>query len=607
MKKLFPLLLSFILLFSSVPSVHAAESMENFNKTNTYTQKFTDVSQSSWYAENVATVYELGLVNGKSETEFVPEGNITIAESITLATRIHNTYCGTNYAFASSSPWYQTYVDYATENDIIKTGQFENFDNLATRSDFATIMANSLPKKEFNVINNIVHGNIPDLYAYMPCAESVYTLYNAGILSGSDEYGTFFPYSNIKRSEVAAIIARIALRSQRKEFILKSDDGQRRTEETVCIKKDAPSNIANIYINPKTGKETPHDTYCSSTEYFEINSTDTIFARIINAATYFPNIIFYDSNKNYISGYVKVVQGEDRIKYKNMSGVFYKVPENAKYVRYCYGSGFHNNNLEIYIITHSVESVKPLEGMKIVNFGDSIFGNYSAPNDISSNVSNLTGATVYNVGFGGCRMSTHVENWDAFSMDSLTDAITTGNFDAQDYALENQSNLPSNFDAKVEMLKSLDFNDVDIITIAYGANDFNGIYLDNSLNKCDREKFAGALRYSIETIQKTYPNIEIVLWTPIYRYWVNDSGEFLEDTDTKIAWTNLSTLDYVNKVKSVGAEYNLLVIDAYNESGINAATRTQYFNNDPAHPNNAGIQALAKLMANELLNTYSSN
>ncbi len=608
MKKLFPLLLSFILIVGITPCVSATESMENFKKTNDYKQNFTDVVQSAWYAQNVATVYELGLVNGKSKTEFVPDGSVTIAESITLAARIHNTYYDSSHTFSHSSPWYQSYVDYAIEKGIIKSGQFKNFDILATRSDFATIMAKALPKKEFNLINNVVHGNIPDLYAYMPCAESVYTLYNAGILSGSDEYGAFFPDSNIKRCEVAAIIARIALKNQRKEFILKAINGTRRVEDMICIKKDAPQNIANIYINPNTGVETPHETYCSTTEYFEINSTDTIFARIRNAAIYFPNIIFYDSNKNYISGDVKIAQGEDRIKYKDMSGVLYEVPENAKYVRYCYGSGFHNNNLEIYVITHSTESVKPFEGMKIVNFGDSIFGNYVAPNDISSYVSNLTGATVYNVGFGGCRMAKHLENWDAFSMDSLADAIITQNFEAQETALVNQSNLPSNFDSKVELLKSLDFNNVDIISIAYGANDFTGSNLVGSTpGTLDRDTFSGALRYSIKTLQEAYPNLEIVLWTPIYRYWVDDNGDFLYDTDSYVNSSmggyKLST--FVNMVKRVGTEYDLLVIDAYNESGINYDTRTTYLQSDGCHPTLAGNQLLAKLLADKLLAKYS--
>lgn len=589
MKKLFPLLLSFILLFSSVPSVHAAESMENFNKTNTYTQKFADVSQSSWYAENVAAVYELGLVNGKSETEFVPEGNITIAESITLATRIHNTYCGTNYAFASSSPWYQTYVDYATENGIIKTGQFENFDNLATRSDFAIIMSKALPKKEFNQINNVVHGNIPDLYAYMPCAESVYTLYNAGILSGSDEYGTFFPYSNIKRNEAAAIIARIALRSQRKEFILKSDDRQRRVEEIVCIKKDAPATVTNTYINPKNGTESPYDTYCSSSEYFELSSGSTVFARIINKAIYFPNIIFYDQNKSFISGQVKTVQPENRIAYKNMEGVFYKIPDNAKYVRYCYGKGLHNNNLEIYIISHETETVKPFEGKRILNLGDSLFGN-DRTNNISSYLSEYSGATVYNGGLGGTRISSRPSDnaYEWFDGLNLVTALTTGKWEKQ---TENVKNVPTvYFKETLDMLKGLDMDKMDVITIAWGTNDYTG--------KKTLAEITSALDNIINMIQKAYPKVKIVVITPVWRYFDNGDSNTVQFADATL--NNIADA-IVNTANKKGVN----VINSYDALNLTDAEHKYFDTGDNTHLNASGNELYAELIYNELKKIYN--
>ena len=51
------------------------------------------------------------------------------------------------------------------------------------------------------------------------------------------------------------------------------------------------------------------------------------------------------------------------------------------------------------------------------------------------------------------------------------------------------------------MLKSIDFNDIDIITIEYGTNDFTGgVNIDNPNNSKDTSTFLGALRYSIEKI-----------------------------------------------------------------------------------------------------------
>ncbi len=48
----------------------------------------------------------------------------------------------------------------------------------------------------------------------------ILALYNAGILTGNDKYGTFRPDSDIKRSEAAALICRIAIPDMRLEFEL---------------------------------------------------------------------------------------------------------------------------------------------------------------------------------------------------------------------------------------------------------------------------------------------------------------------------------------------------------------------------------------------------
>ena len=589
MKKLLPLLLSFILFVGSVPCAYAAESMENFKKTTVYSNNFADVAPEQWYAESVATVYELGLVNGKSVTEFVPEGNVTIAESITLAARIYNTYHGTTHVFSSGNPWYQPYVDYAVGNGIITDNQFKDYDALATRSDFALIMAKSLPTKEFNAINNVVHGNIPDLYAYMPCAESVYTLYNAGILSGSDEYGTFAPDSNIKRSEVAAIISRIALREQRKEFILKATDGIRRIEKTVSIKKDAPYNITNTYINPKTGAESPYDTYRSSTEYFEVKSTDTVFARIINAATYFPNIIFYDGNKNFISGEVKTLQPEMRMSYKDMKGTFYKIPENAKYIRYCYGSGLHNNNLEIYIITHTTESVKPFEGTKILNLGDSIFGN-DRTNNVSSYLSEYSGATVYNGGLGGTRMSSRPTDnaYEWFDSLNLVTALTTADWSKQ---AENVKNVPTGYYKEtLDMLKTLNMEKIDIVTLAWGTNDYTG--------KKTVAQITAALESIINMIQTAYPHVKIIVLTPTWRYFDNGDGDTVKFADATLK-------EIADAIIKAANEKGVYSINSYEELSLSDSEHKYFDTGDKTHLTAAGNKLYAELIYNELKKIYN--
>ena len=86
MKKIaFALALSFVLSLSAFAA---------FQKVNTYSGNFSDVKETSWFANDVKTAYEIGLMNGKSEGKFDPNGNVTVIEGITMASRLHAEYHG---------------------------------------------------------------------------------------------------------------------------------------------------------------------------------------------------------------------------------------------------------------------------------------------------------------------------------------------------------------------------------------------------------------------------------------------------------------------------------------------------------------------------------
>ncbi len=216
------MLLILVLLCGTVPTVLAAgASLSNFQKVNKYTKgQFTDVKTGDWYYESVKAGYEYGLVKGTSESTYSPDNNITIAQSITLAARLHSIFNTGSESFVQGSPWYQVYVDYAVKNRIIGANEYSNYDAKATRAQFACILAMALPDSALQKINNITYDDIPDVTGKEYYAPYVCKLYNAGILTGSDGYGTFYPQNNIKRSEVAAIVTRMADPSLRKSVTL---------------------------------------------------------------------------------------------------------------------------------------------------------------------------------------------------------------------------------------------------------------------------------------------------------------------------------------------------------------------------------------------------
>lgn len=256
-------------------------------------------------------------------------------------------------------------------------------------------------------------------------------------------------------------------------------------------------------------------------------------------------------------------------------------------------------------VSGKVDNALPLKGKVIVNFGDSIFGKRRPPDDISTELARLTGATVYNCGFGGCRMSQHgMTNFDAFSMYRLADAIVSGDWSLQDAGITDTThseNVPSYFSEALAILKGLDFNNVDIITIAYGTNDFTAdVDMENADNAYYTATFAGALRYSVEALLNTYPHLKIFICSQTYRFWMDSNNVFIDDSDSHTNSDGVKLTDFVAKTEDVAKAYHLPYIDNY-DIGMNKYNRSQYFpSTDGTHPLTTGCHLIAAHMAKEL-------
>ena len=186
-----------------------------------YSLPFTDVQTSAWYYESVRGAHKLGLINGKTETLYIPESSMTYAEAIKLAACMHQLYNDGKVTLANGSPyWYSSYFEYCRDNGIIpdKSNAFEpGYDDLLkladktiTRAGYALLFSRALPDEALAEKNIIPDDSIPDVGMTMSVYDqAIYKLYRAGIVNGRDGYGTFSPDSSIQRSEVAAILIRM--------------------------------------------------------------------------------------------------------------------------------------------------------------------------------------------------------------------------------------------------------------------------------------------------------------------------------------------------------------------------------------------------------------
>lgn len=205
-------------------SAYRQVGLDNFEKSLQYQANvFSDIPFSQWYYENVASVYEYGLMNGKGNSVFDPSGEITIAETIVVAVRMNYIYNFNEQFYTddstNSTMWYDIYVDYAKEFSVINS-TYSNYNAPATRAQFAQILANSIDSIDLDEINLVDDGAIPDVNMDADYASAAYLLYRAGVLTGSDSNGTFYPDSTITRAEAAAIITRIVDPSLRKSIEL---------------------------------------------------------------------------------------------------------------------------------------------------------------------------------------------------------------------------------------------------------------------------------------------------------------------------------------------------------------------------------------------------
>ena len=226
-----------------------AAGLDNFGKVNTYTAgQFTDVPADAWFAPNVQAAYELDLMTGSSTTTFNPNGNLTIAEALVLACRLHSTYVGDGETFAANGGiWYQPYVDYAVASGIIAANAYTDYTATATRAQFAAILAATLPDEALPAINSVT--SLPDLDASATYATAVLKLYNAGILTGSDSAGSFKPTSTIQRSEVATIVTRMADKSLRKTFTLTAAPTEQQGRSPMRTQADLEGTWSAFYFD----------------------------------------------------------------------------------------------------------------------------------------------------------------------------------------------------------------------------------------------------------------------------------------------------------------------------------------------------------------------
>ena len=173
---------------------------------------FTDLDQAPWAETAITYLYNNGLVNGRSATEFAPQGEITRAEfaklilaayGVTIAEGVQTSA----YSDVVSGEWYTPYVLTAAQYGLVKGYDDGTFrpNALVSRQEMAVMMyraattfGTQLPAK--NEAKTWTDNTIADW-----AAEAVNALQVAGIINGYED-GRFGGTDASTRAQAAQMI-----------------------------------------------------------------------------------------------------------------------------------------------------------------------------------------------------------------------------------------------------------------------------------------------------------------------------------------------------------------------------------------------------------------
>lgn len=232
------------------------------------------------------------------------------------------------------------------------------------------------------------------------------------------------------------------------------------------------------------------------------------------------------------------------------------------------------------------EYVHLLGGKTIVCFGDSITEDIGEDDGYTFWMERITGANVINQGYGGTSVDEHADpNFDAFGPTRLIASKLTDTWTLQDAAIANWAASEDEADnqravdwvTQLNKLKALDFNDVDVVTLMYGANSSGSTIGETAAPDVNLATFAGAYSYLVQQLQTAYVELGIVIFAPMYREMVEDRTALL-----------------VGGAKMVAAYYNVPIYDTYANAGFNAINFQTTYSADGTHPTDKGKKRLGE-------------
>ena len=176
------------------------------------TMPFTDVADDAWYADAVQYVYENGMMNGTSATQFSPDATTTRAMIVTMLYRMEAepTAQGSGFTDVAAGSYYADAVAWAAENGIVNGVSETSFapDDSITREQMAAILYRYASYKGYDVTASGSLNAYADAAQVSSYAATAMQWANGeGLITGVTGT-TLDPQGSATRAQVATILMR---------------------------------------------------------------------------------------------------------------------------------------------------------------------------------------------------------------------------------------------------------------------------------------------------------------------------------------------------------------------------------------------------------------
>lgn len=236
---------------------------------------------------------------------------------------------------------------------------------------------------------------------------------------------------------------------------------------------------------------------------------------------------------------------------------------------------------------------------QILFLGDDILSYGSGETSIPTLTEAATGATVYNCPFPGSCYASSYESFndeycnDAFSFVRIAYCIKSGDFTLLEaYKTEADIYDPS-FDSTITQLQMIDFNQIDIIFLAYGTHDYlNGLQTTDGANEKAITAMTGALYTGIDVIHEAYPHIRFAVISPTFCFYDEGNGTLSPGDVRRVGVSEENLGGYVVALRAMCEMIGTSFLDMYFGIPLNADTAQEYLT-DNLHVNDNARRLIA--------------